>query len=71
MDKEKIREIVYILVAIVVAIIAVKLFIWLLPIVLIALLALYIYGLMKNRNKSANVRKDKKKDITIIDEENK
>lgn len=71
MDKEKIREIVYILVAIVVAIIAVKLFIWLLPIVLIALLALYIYGSMKNRNKSANVRKDKKKDITIIDEENK
>lgn len=68
MDKEKLREVIYILVAIVVAILAVKLFIWLLPIILIIIVAGFIYNSMK-KHKNEDV-KDKGKKIIIIDEEN-
>ena len=72
MDKETLRDIIYIVIAIVFAIIAVKLFIWLLPIILIALLAYFVYKhLKKDKNDSSEEQKNKtkKKKIIIIDEE--
>lgn len=76
MDKEKIREIVYILIAVIVSIIAVNIFIWLLPVILIVLVALFIYGSMKrsknvgmNKQTTNNKDKIKNKSITIVDEE--
>ena len=68
MDKELLRKIVYITIAIIVSIIAVKLFIWLLPVILIAFLALYIYSAMESKNNKKTKDNNKKK-IIIIDEE--
>ena len=48
MDKDKLREIVYILISILFSILAIKLFIWLLPIILIIVLAYFIYKKIKN-----------------------
>lgn len=72
MDKEKLREIIYILVAIILAIVAFKLFIWLLPIILIALLAYIIYISMKKSRHINNDegRKKNKKTIIIDSEDN-
>ena len=77
MDKEKLRDIIYILVAIIFSIMAVKLVIWLLPIIIIASLAYFIYKSMKKTEtfdsyKKHNYKKNKtkKKKIIIIDEEN-
>ena len=71
MDKEKLREIIYILVAIVVSILAVKLFIWLLPFILIIIIAGFIYNSMKKHKVSDidNNAEKKSKKIIIIDEE--
>lgn len=75
MDKEKIRDIIYILIAIIFSIIAVKLVIWLLPIIIIAILAYFIYKKIKNvdvskkyekKNTETKVKKNKR---IIIDEE--
>lgn len=72
MNKEDIKKIVYSIIAVLVAIILVKLFIWLLPVILIALLAYYIYTKMNNYSKiktNKNKSKNKNKKIIIIDEE--
>ena len=70
MNKDNIRDIVYLILAIVVSIIAVKVFIWLLPVILIIILALYIYGKMKT-DKKDNVKRysNKSKKSIIIDRE--
>lgn len=70
MDKEKLREIVYLIVAIVLAILAVKFVIWLLPFILIILLASFLYGAMKKSkgNYSKDTNKKNKK-VVIIDED--
>ena len=71
MNKEKLREIIYLVVAIAFAIIAVQFVIWLLPFILIVLVAGFIYGAMKrNKNikKESKDKKDKNKKIVIIDE---
>lgn len=54
MDKEKVREIIYIIIATILAIIAVKFVIWLLPIILIAIVAYLIYNSMRKK-KNGNV----------------
>ena len=72
MDKEKLRDIVYIVVAVIVAAIAIHLFIWVLPIILIAMLAMYLYGVMKSKDKGTYKEEKKEKiqkKIVIIDEE--
>ena len=72
MNKEKLRDMVYIIVAILVSVIAIHLFIWLLPIILIACLAFYLYGIMKNKDRAEKEYEDnktKRKKIVIIDEE--
>ena len=70
MDKEKLREIVYIFLAIIASIIIIKLVIWLLPVALGVILALYIYNRMKKVNIKQDDKKErtKKKKIVIIDE---
>ena len=77
MDKDKLREIVYILLSILFSILAIKLFIWLLPIILIIILACFIYKKIKNikvdnnpkwekTTKEKTIKKNKR---IIIDEE--
>ena len=73
MNKEKVRDIVYLIMAVFVSIIAVKLMIWLLPVILIVLLACYLYGSMKRTDKKdfyqESSSKNKKKKTIIIDSE--
>ena len=71
MNKGLIFDIVYFLVAIMVSVIIFKLFIWLLPIILIAILAFYIYRAMKSNRRfetsTNNSSTTKKKKIIVID----
>ena len=65
MDKNNKKQILYIILAIVIAIIAVKLFIWLLPIVLIIIVAFLIYNSMKPKKTTKSNKK-----VKIIDAKN-
>lgn len=72
MNKDTVKEIMYILIAIALGIIAVKFVIWLLPIILIALCSYYIYKSIKKNKNNSTEDKSKNKNIKIIDmEENK
>ena len=72
MNKDTVKEIMYILIAIALGIIAVKFVIWLLPIILIALCSYYIYKSIKKNKNNPTENKTTKKNIKIIDmEENK
>lgn len=63
MNKETIKEIIYIVISIILSIIAVKFVIWLLPFIIIALLSYIIYiNIKKGKKKNTN----KEKDIKII-----
>ena len=79
-----IRKILNIVVAVFFAVLAVKLFIWLLPIIIVVILANYIYKMIKkisinikndNDEEVEKIKRSKKKDtsknkkIIIIDEE--
>ena len=68
MNKETAKEIIYIVIAITLGILAVKFLIWLLPIILIALCSHYIYkSLTKNKKTTKENKNQKKKTIKIID----
>ncbi len=55
MNRDTVKEILYIFIAILVSVIIVRVAIWLLPIILVAVLAYYIYTkLMKNKKNSKN-----------------
>lgn len=70
MNKEAIKEILYIIIAIVLGIIAVKFVIWLLPVILIAICSYYIYkSIKKNRNDSNTNKKKNIKIINMVDDE--
>lgn len=85
MTKFNIRRLIHILIAVLLSILAVKLFIWLIPIILVIILANYIYKIIKRihinikenddtvenikRSKTRNTSKTKSKKIIIIDEE--
>ncbi len=69
MDKEKIKDIIYLIIAILLSYLAIRFMIWALPFILVALLAYFIYEKLKTSNKNANSNKKKKKKIVIIDEE--
>ena len=69
MDKEKIKDIVYLIIAILLSYLAIRFMIWALPFILVALLAYFIYEKLKTSNKNTNSNKKKKKKIVIIDEE--
>ena len=62
MNKDTIKEIIYIIVSILLAVLAVKFVIWLLPVILIALVSYLLYTNIKknkieeNRNKEKNIK---------------
>lgn len=74
MNKEKVRDIIYLIIAILLSVVAVHLFIWLLPVILVLILTYYIYKSLKinkkfnNSNNKSNTTNNKKK-IVIIDSE--
>ncbi len=86
MTEFNIRRLIHILIAVLLSILVVKLFIWLLPIIIVIILANYIYKIIKRvhinikedddtvenikRSKTRNTSKTKTKKIIIIDEEN-
>ena len=69
MDKEKIKDIIYLVIAILLSYFAIRFMIWALPFILVALLAYFIYEKLKISDKKVNSNKKKKKKIVIIDEE--
>ena len=72
MNKDTVKEILHILIAIVLGIMAVRFVIWLLPVILIAICSYYIYKSIKKSNKKIYKEKQKqktKKEIKIIDME--
>ena len=69
MDKEKIKDIIYLIIAILLSYFAIHFMIWVLPFILVALLDYFIYEKLKTSDKKVNSNKKKKKKIVIIDEE--
>ncbi len=65
MNKETVKEIIYILIAVIVGVFAVKFFIWLLPVILIAIVSYLIYKSIK-KNKDVDVNNKKDKNIKVI-----
>lgn len=62
MNKDTVKEILYIFIAILVSVVVVRVAIWLLPIILVAVLAYYIYTkLIKNK------KNNKDNDERVID----
>lgn len=59
MNKDTIKEIIYIIVSILLSVLAVKFVIWLLPVILIALVSYLLYMNIKKNKKEENINKDK------------
>ena len=59
MNKDTIKEIIYITVSILLAVLAVKFVIWLLPVILIALVSYLLYMNIKKNKKEENINKEK------------
>lgn len=59
MNKDTIKEIIYIIVSILLAVPAVKFVIWLLPVILIALVSYLLYMNIKKNKKEENINKEK------------
>lgn len=59
MNKDTIKEIIYIIVSILLAVLAVKFVIWLLPVILIALASYLLYMNIKKNKKEENINKEK------------
>lgn len=71
MNKETIKEIIYIIIAIILSVLAVKFMIWLLPFILIAIFSYLIYTSIK-KHKGQNKKQEKNiKVIHDLDDENK
>ena len=71
MNKEVIKEILYIAIAIILAILTIKFVICALPVILIGLLALFIYiSIKKDKYKKSNISKstNSKKKMKVIHE---
>lgn len=66
MNKDIIKEIIYIIIAVLLGIFAVKFVIWLLPIILIGIVAYLIYKSIKKNKVNVNVNKSKKRNIKVI-----
>ncbi len=58
MNKEIFKEILYLIIAIIIGVIAVKFMIWLLPVVMVMIVAFFIYLSLRNRG-NKNVKKEK------------
>lgn len=59
MNKDTIKEIIYIIVSILLAVLAVKFVIWLLPVILIALVSYLLYMNIKKNKTEENINKEK------------
>ena len=59
MNKDTIKEIIYIIVSIILAVLAVKFVIWLLPVILVALFSYLLYMNIKRNKKEENINKEK------------
>ena len=59
MNKDTIKEIIYIIISIILAVLAVKFVIWLLPVILVALFSYLLYMNIKRNKKEENINKDK------------
>ncbi len=59
MNKDTIKEIIYIIVSILLSVLAVKFVIWLLPVILIALVSYLLYTNIKKNKKEENINKEK------------
>lgn len=77
MKEYQLKELIYLIIAIIIAVIAINILIWLLPIILIVILAYFIYSKMKhNRFKSTmydqkeKPKNNHKKTIIIDSEDN-
>ena len=71
MNKEVIKEILYIAIAIILSYLAIRFVIWALPVILVGLLALFIYiSIKKDKYKNSNISKstNKKKKMKVIHE---
>ena len=59
MNKDTIKEIIYIIVSILLSVLAVKFVIWLLPVILIALVSYLLYMNIKKNKNEENINKEK------------
>ena len=59
MNKDTIKEIIYIIISIILAVLAVKFVIWLLPVILVALFSYLLYINIKRNKKEENINKEK------------
>lgn len=59
MNKDTIKEIIYIIISIILAVFAVKFVIWLLPVILVALFSYLLYMNIKRNKKEENINKEK------------
>jgi len=67
MNKEVVKEILYVIIAIIFGFLSIKFLIWLLPVILIGLCSYYIYKSFKKNKSTSNKKTQKKKTIKIID----
>ena len=71
MNKDTIKEIIYIIISIILAVLAVKFVIWLLPVILVALFSYLLYMNIKRNKKEENINKEKNiKVIHDFDDDN-
>lgn len=59
MNKDTIKEIIYMIISIILAVLAVKFVIWLLPVILVALFSYLLYMNIKRNKKEENINKEK------------
>lgn len=59
MNKDMVKEIIYIIISIILAVFAVKFVIWLLPVILVALFSYLLYMNIKRNKKEENINKEK------------
>ena len=67
MNKEVVKEILYVLIAITFGFLAIKFLIWLLPVILIGLCSYYIYKSIKKNGNTTSKKNKNQKPIKIID----
>lgn len=60
MNKENIKEILYVVITIILAVLAVKFVIWLLPVILVVIFGLFIYKSIKRSKWESEINKSKK-----------
>ncbi|MGM9881877.1 MAG: SND2/TMEM208 family protein [Bacilli bacterium] len=68
MNKNKIKDIIYIVIAIILSVLAFRFVIWLMPIIIVLILAYFIY---KSLNKNSKQNNKKVRNIKVIHDDEK